>query len=139
MDLQYQRPPDAFFSGAASRRSPDGGFFRSDEQLRQVANLHDFAGMLVFDKWTCNTNGRQTLFFQEPPRGGHPTADSSDRTNSCARLRTCMTSPACWSSTNGPAIPTAARRFFFRSRLAAVTRRRILQIGRTVAPGCEPA
>jgi hypothetical protein len=51
--------------------------FLPDEQLRQVANLHDFAGMLVFDKWTCNTNGRQTLFFQEPPRGGHPTVDSS--------------------------------------------------------------
>jgi hypothetical protein len=39
--------------------------FLPDEQLRQVANLHDFAGMLVFDKWTCNTNGRQTLFFQD--------------------------------------------------------------------------
>ena len=39
--------------------------FLPDEQLRQVANLHDFAGMLVFDKWTCNTNGRQTLFFME--------------------------------------------------------------------------
>lgn len=38
--------------------------FLPDEQLRQVANLHDFAGMLVFDKWTCNTNGRQTLFFR---------------------------------------------------------------------------
>jgi len=23
--------------------------------------------MLVFDKWTCNTNGRQTLFFRRPP------------------------------------------------------------------------
>jgi HipA-like kinase len=40
--------------------------FLPDEQMRQVANLHDFAGMLVFDKWTCNTNGRQTLFFQQP-------------------------------------------------------------------------
>lgn len=40
--------------------------FLPDEQLRQVSNLHDFAGMLVFDKWTCNTNGRQTVFFQEP-------------------------------------------------------------------------
>jgi hypothetical protein len=30
----------------------------------EVENLHDFAGMLVFDKWTCNTNGRQTLFYQ---------------------------------------------------------------------------
>jgi hypothetical protein len=37
--------------------------FLPDEQLRQVSNLHDFAGMLVFDKWTCNTNGRQTVFF----------------------------------------------------------------------------
>src|SRR5262249_51127657 len=37
--------------------------FLPDEKLRAVANLHEFAGMLVFDKWTCNTNGRQTLFF----------------------------------------------------------------------------
>jgi hypothetical protein len=51
--------------------------FLPDEQLRQVANLHDFAGMLVFDKWTCNTNGRQTLFFQETPREGVPSADLS--------------------------------------------------------------
>jgi len=36
-----------------------------EEQLREVENLHDFAGMLVFDKWTCNTNGRQTVFFYE--------------------------------------------------------------------------
>src|SRR5579885_957275 len=38
--------------------------FLPDEQLRAVDNLHDFAGMLVFDKWTCNTNGRQTLFLR---------------------------------------------------------------------------
>jgi hypothetical protein len=37
--------------------------FLPDEQLRQVDNLHEFAGMLVFDKWLCNTNGRQTVFF----------------------------------------------------------------------------
>jgi hypothetical protein len=42
--------------------------FLPDEQLRAVENLHDFAGMLVFDKWTCNTNGRQTIFFREEPR-----------------------------------------------------------------------
>lgn len=50
--------------------------FLPDEQLREVSNLHDFAGMLVFDKWTCNTNGRQTVFFTEgsdsPERGGGP-------------------------------------------------------------------
>lgn len=39
--------------------------FLPDEQLRSVENLHDFAGMLVFDKWTCNTNGRQTLFIRK--------------------------------------------------------------------------
>jgi hypothetical protein len=39
--------------------------FLPDEQLSEVENLHDFAGMLVFDKWTCNTNGRQTVFSRE--------------------------------------------------------------------------
>jgi hypothetical protein len=44
--------------------------FLPDPLLDQVENLHDFAGMLVFDKWTCNTNGRQTLFFQAEGSGG---------------------------------------------------------------------
>ncbi len=38
--------------------------FLPDEQLRDVVNLADFCGMLVFDKWTCNTNGRQAVFFR---------------------------------------------------------------------------
>jgi hypothetical protein len=38
--------------------------FLPDEQLRDVVNLADFCGMLVFDKWTCNTNGRQAIFFR---------------------------------------------------------------------------
>ncbi|MDE3168806.1 MAG: phosphatidylinositol kinase [Acidobacteriota bacterium] len=40
--------------------------FLPDEQLRQTANLSDFCGMLVFDKWTCNTNGRQAIFYRSP-------------------------------------------------------------------------
>jgi hypothetical protein len=44
--------------------------FLPDEQLREVENLHQFAGMLVFDKWTCNTNGRQTVFFNEKNEAG---------------------------------------------------------------------
>ena len=44
--------------------------FLPDEKLREVENLHDFAGMLVFDKWVCNTNGRQTVFFEEKTRAG---------------------------------------------------------------------
>jgi len=38
--------------------------FLPDEQLREVVNLSDFCGMFVFDKWTCNTNGRQAIFFR---------------------------------------------------------------------------
>ena len=57
--------------------------FLPDEQLRRVANVHDFAGMLVFDKWTCNTNGRQTVFLKksaqdEPPARSSPMEDSQD-------------------------------------------------------------
>lgn len=48
--------------------------FLPEEQLREVENLHDFAGMLVFDKWTCNTNGRQTVFFH----GGSGTPGQPD-------------------------------------------------------------
>jgi hypothetical protein len=58
--------------------------FLPDEQLRGVENLYEFAGMLVFDKWTCNTNGRQTLFFREQLRhphaqgNGHETNEEGD-------------------------------------------------------------
>src|SRR5262249_15284018 len=44
--------------------------FLPDDLLPAVENLHDFAGMLVFDKWTCNTNGRQTLFFRSEKAQG---------------------------------------------------------------------
>lgn len=40
--------------------------FLPDEQLRETENISDFCGMLVFDKWTCNTNGRQAIFFRSP-------------------------------------------------------------------------
>ena len=26
--------------------------------------------MLVFDKWTCNTNGRQAIFYRDAGAGG---------------------------------------------------------------------
>jgi hypothetical protein len=42
--------------------------FLPDETLAEVENQEDFLGMLVFDKWTCNTNGRQAVFFREPGR-----------------------------------------------------------------------
>ena len=33
-----------------------------EQQLLEVRNLHEFAGMLALDKWTCNINGRQAVF-----------------------------------------------------------------------------
>jgi hypothetical protein len=52
--------------------------FLPDEQLRGVENLHDFAGMLVFDKWTCNTNGPRTIFFREESRRPTPPRDEAE-------------------------------------------------------------
>lgn len=48
--------------------------FLPDKQLRAAKNVSSFLGMLVFDKWTCNVDGRQTIFYQ-PEAGGpfyHP-------------------------------------------------------------------
>ena len=37
-----------------------------ESQLDEVRNLHEFAGMLVVDKWTGNCNGRQAVFERKP-------------------------------------------------------------------------
>lgn len=36
-----------------------------EEQLMEVRNLDEFAGILALDKWTCNTNGRQAVFSRK--------------------------------------------------------------------------
>ena len=33
--------------------------------LGRVRNLREFAGLLTFDKWTCNADGRQVVFHKE--------------------------------------------------------------------------
>lgn len=33
-----------------------------DSRVLEASNLEDFLGMLVFDIWTCNTDGRQVIF-----------------------------------------------------------------------------
>ena len=35
------------------------------EELRYVENFQDFIGMVVFDKWTCNCDGRQFVFLRQ--------------------------------------------------------------------------
>ena len=36
-----------------------------EEQIGEVRNLEEFAGMLVIDKWTGNSNGRQAVFHRK--------------------------------------------------------------------------
>lgn len=38
------------------------------ELLIEARNLADFARVLVLDKWTCNCDGRQAVFFRKTPR-----------------------------------------------------------------------
>jgi hypothetical protein len=38
--------------------------FLPDALLGQVVNLREFTGMLAFDKWTGNADGRQAVFFR---------------------------------------------------------------------------
>jgi len=36
-----------------------------EENLVEVRNMREFAGMLALDKWTCNVNGRQAVFVKK--------------------------------------------------------------------------
>ena len=38
--------------------------FIPDTLLSQVANIEQFLGVLVFDKWVANADGRQSIFFR---------------------------------------------------------------------------
>ena len=44
--------------------------FLPDALLPQVVNLQDFRAILVFDKWTGNADGRQSVFYRAMVRGG---------------------------------------------------------------------
>lgn len=37
-----------------------------EEQLSEVKNIAEFAGILTLDKWTGNANGRQAVFVRKP-------------------------------------------------------------------------
>jgi hypothetical protein len=42
--------------------------YMPSESLGGVRNLADFARVLVLDKWTCNADGRQAIFWRRTPR-----------------------------------------------------------------------
>lgn len=45
-----------------------------DDELELVVNIQDFARVLVLDKWTCNSDGRQAIFKHEASRSPRYTA-----------------------------------------------------------------
>ncbi len=40
--------------------------FLPETMLARVRNVEAFAGVLALDKWTCNANGRQAVFWKRP-------------------------------------------------------------------------
>ena len=48
--------------------------FLPDSLLAQVGNLNEFLGMLVFDKWMANADGRQCVFHRALVRDWTPVA-----------------------------------------------------------------
>jgi len=49
------------------------------ELLRGVRNIISFAAVLVLDKWTCNSDGRQAIFCRKTPRCQRFTATFIDQ------------------------------------------------------------
>lgn len=47
-----------------------------DILLRQVVNVDSFLGMVAFDKWVSNANGRQAIFFRDQTARWMPRAAS---------------------------------------------------------------
>jgi hypothetical protein len=53
--------------------------FVPDQLLSQVHNLRDFLGVLAFDKWTGNADGRQAVFFRAQISEWLPGAEANPR------------------------------------------------------------
>jgi len=49
------------------------------ELLERVRNITDFARVLVLDKWTCNCDGRQAIFFRKTSKSQRYTATFIDQ------------------------------------------------------------
>ena len=49
------------------------------ELLSKLSNVADFGRILVLDKWTCNADGRQAIFYRRKPRSPRYTAAFVDQ------------------------------------------------------------
>ena len=68
--------------GSRYRDSQTAGLtldYLPDPLLEKVLNIADFARVLVLDKWTCNSDGRQAIFWHEKPRSERYTATFIDQ------------------------------------------------------------
>jgi hypothetical protein len=50
--------------------------FLPDVLLKKVENMRDYLGMLAFDKWACNSDARQSVFFRARVRDWSPSVDT---------------------------------------------------------------
>jgi hypothetical protein len=71
LDLQYGPRRERCRAGLHFGSQMVGGLmpgqsfdYLPEQQLVEVRNLPEFAGMLAFDKWSCNANGRQAVFHR---------------------------------------------------------------------------
>jgi hypothetical protein len=72
MDLDFGRHHERCRAGLCFGSRLVGGLmpgqlldYLPEEQMADVRNLNEFAGVLALDKWTCNTNGRQAVFARK--------------------------------------------------------------------------
>jgi hypothetical protein len=68
--------------GSRYRDSQTAGLtldYLPDPLLEKVLNIADFARVLVLDKWTCNSDGRQAVFCHEKTRSERYTATFIDQ------------------------------------------------------------
>ncbi|HEV2619685.1 MAG TPA: HipA family kinase [Acidobacteriaceae bacterium] len=73
MHLEAKGPPVPYRAGLQFGSQFIGGLmpgqvvdFLPEQQLDEVRNVGEFAGMLAVDKWTGNCNGRQAVFDRKP-------------------------------------------------------------------------
>lgn len=73
MQMDYGRRQEACTSGLNFGSRFVGGLmpgqvvdYLPEEELEQLRNLNEFAGILALDKWTGNANGRQAVFVKRP-------------------------------------------------------------------------
>jgi hypothetical protein len=66
-DRKIECKPGLHFASAYAIDPANGHLFDylPENLLTQVANLDDFARVLVLDKWACNADGRQAVFYRQ--------------------------------------------------------------------------